>query len=166
MSRLSLISVGTLSVASAIAAATLGGYALGHPDTPTAAPVTSQAPGPMCAMKNGDILIRGNAGWMYLPDVVVNAIPSTLPTCDPSAYATPVKPAVPGVEPTDILKTVLPYYGKVAPDWCAEDQVCWIGSKADGRSATEVLESLSDDIISSSQAYAYGDASDTSPGKE
>lgn len=32
-----------------------------------------------------------------------------------------------------------PYWRVQAPSWCNEDQVCWIGSAADGRPANEAL---------------------------
>lgn len=155
-----------------------------HTVPPTPVLKASSVTDGLCGMKNGDVLIHGRASWMYLPDVTVSALPKGLPTCDPSAYRDPIPSAGSSVTdgyvrpdgskvPPDVtddegaayvLAQVLPYYNKVAPKWCAEDQSCWIGSKADGRTAVEILDSLPADIISSSQAYAYGDASDTRPG--
>lgn len=53
-----------------------------------------------------------------------------------------------------VLAQVLPYYRQPAPEWCAEDMACWIGSDADGRSDAEILANLPNDITESSRAYA------------
>lgn len=158
MNRRIATATATLGVAIAgLILLALAGAVRSDPTPPAPTSVTEA----VCAMPNGDVLLHGRDGWMYLPDYTVNEMPADLDTCDPAAYATPVKAAFPEVEPTAILAEVLPYYGKVPPAWCAEDLPCWIGSKADGRTATEILAALPADLISSSQAYAYGDASDT-----
>lgn len=41
-----------------------------------------------------------------------------------------------------ILALVLPYWQQEAPDWCAEDDPCWIGSLSDNRSPEEILADL------------------------
>jgi hypothetical protein len=53
----------------------------------------------------------------------------------------------------EVLGRVLPYYKQVAPAWCAEDMICWDGSKADGRTAEQVYHDLPCDIIETSIAY-------------
>lgn len=55
---------------------------------------------------------------------------------------------------SSILLRVLPYWQQQAPDWCAEDMACWIGSAADGRTPEEILASLMSDLRESSIAYA------------
>lgn len=52
------------------------------------------------------------------------------------------------------LADVLPFYGKDAPDWCAEDMACWQGSNADGRTDAQILAALPDALEEASRAYA------------
>lgn len=163
-SRLAIIATATLCAASALTAATIGGYALGHPDTEPVvirqASVT-EVPSSMCEAGNGDTLVRVGEAWHYLPE------PSTLalPGCPDEAYAAPVTSVTEGGWTVDtisdedkayILANVLPYYRVDAPKWCADDLPCWIGSNADTRTDAEIFAGLREDIVSSSEAYADG----------
>jgi hypothetical protein len=52
-------------------------------------------------------------------------------------------------DPASILALVLPYWQQPAPDWCAEDDPCWIGSLDDDRSPQQILDDLPADLIAS-----------------
>lgn len=51
------------------------------------------------------------------------------------------------------LASVLPYYRVNPPTWCAEDNPCWIGTNADGRTDREILDSLACNIAQSGANY-------------
>lgn len=56
-------------------------------------------------------------------------------------------------ERRSVLADYLPYYGQDAPDWCAEDMACWIGSSADDRDDSELLRDLPADLRASRDDY-------------
>lgn len=64
------------------------------------------------------------------------------------------KPAPKPAAVSIALADVLPFYGKDAPDWCAEDMACWQGSNADGRTDAQILAALPDALEEASRAYA------------
>ena len=73
------------------------------------------------------------------------------------------KPLVVQAQPLDaheVLLHVAPFFREEPPSWCAEDMACWIGSAADGRSDTEVLAAIRDDIAYSSWAYSPANVGD------
>jgi len=117
-SRLALIAVGTLAAGSAIAAATVAGYALGHPDT-VVAPSTVKAAPAQWTMKD---ISDENVSYL--------------------------------------LANLVPYYRVDPPSWCPEDDTCWIGTNADGRTDREVLNALACNIAESGANYTYAKVPD------
>lgn len=111
-SRLALIVAGTVCAASTIGAATIGGYALGHPETV-------------------EVSASSHDQWT-MKDISDENV----------SY---------------LLANLLPYYRVDPPKWCPEDDTCWVGSNADGRSDREVFNAMACNIAESSANYTLGD---------
>ena len=109
-SRLALIAVGTLAAGSAIAAATVAGYALGHPETV-------------------EVSASSHDQWT-MKDISDENV----------SY---------------LLANLLPYYRVDPPKWCPEDDTCWIGTNADGRTDRQIMDSLACNVAESSANYTY-----------